>query len=129
MALVTKECKMITQTLRAFMLALLLLLPTMSGCGLFTLTATSIEASGNKANLQKLETGMSMPQVRGIMGEQNKSEAFSTAAGIKVLVWFYLTEGRAPFRSVDDHNYTPIVFENETLTGWGHVYFDKIRKQ
>jgi len=97
------------------------------GCGLVTMTASGIEASGHKSSLQKLETGMSMPQVKGVMGEPNKTEAFTSTKGEKVLVWFYLTEGRAPFRSLDDHNYMPIVFENGVLTGWGYAHLDKTK--
>jgi hypothetical protein len=108
------------------LLAISLLL---SGCGLVTLTSTSIEASGNKDNLQKIEIGMNSKQVKGIMGAPNKTEAFSLAEGKNVLVWFFLTEGRAPFRRLDDPNYTPMVFENDILTGWGYVHLDKIRKK
>ena len=107
---------------------LLAILSSLSGCGLVTLTTTSIEASGNKNNLQKLEIGMNSNQVKGIMGAPNKTEAFSLAEGKKVLILFFLTEGRAPFRRLDDPNYTPVVFENDILTGWGYVHLDKIRK-
>ena len=108
-----------------FLMAILL---SLSGCGLVTLTTSSIEASGNKNSLQKLEIGMNSNQVKGIMGAPNKTEAFSLTEGKKVLVWFFLTEGRAPFRRLDDPNYTPVVFENDILTGWGYVHLDKIRK-
>lgn len=115
--------------MKRLMMLLLAILLSLSGCGLVTLTTTSIEASGNKNNLQKLEVGMNSNQVKGIMGAPNKTEAFSLAEGKKVLVWFFLTEGRAPFRRLDDPNYTPVVFENDILTGWGYVHLDKIRKQ
>jgi hypothetical protein len=111
------------------LMLLLAILLSLSGCGLVTLTTTSIEASGNKNNLQRLEIGMNSNQVKGIMGATNKTEAFSLAKGKKVLVWFFLTEGREPFRRLDDPNYTPVVFENDILTGWGYVHLDKIRKE
>lgn len=107
---------------------LMTILLSLSGCGLATLTTTSMEASSNKNNLQKLEVGMNSNQVKGIMGEPNKTEAFSLAEGKKVLVWFFLTEGRAPFRRLDDPNYTPVVLENDILTGWGYVHLNKIQK-
>jgi outer membrane protein assembly factor BamE (lipoprotein component of BamABCDE complex) len=108
---------------------LLVILLSLSGCGLVTLTTTSIEASVNRNDLPKLEIGMSSNQVKGIMGVPNKTEALSSLTeGKKVLVWFYLTEGRGAFRSLADWNYTPIVFENDVLTGWGYAHLDKIRK-
>ncbi|MEN6318441.1 MAG: DUF3192 domain-containing protein [Syntrophaceae bacterium] len=109
-----------------FLFTILLLL---SGCGLVTLTTTSIEASGNKTNIPKLEIGMNSTQVKELMGAPNKTEAFSLAESKKVLVWYFLTEGRAPFHRLDDPNYTPLVFENDILTGWGYVHLEKIRKQ
>lgn len=108
-----------------FLLALFL---SISACGLVTLTTTSMEASYNKNNLKKVEFGLNQNQVKEIMGAPNKTEAFSLAEGKKVLVWFYLTEGRGAFRSLDDWNYTPMVFENDVLTGWGYTHLDKIRK-
>lgn len=108
---------------------LLLILLLLSGCGLVTLTTTSIEASGNKSNLQKLEIGMNLTQVKEIMGAPNKTEAFSLPENKKLLVWYFLTEGRAPFRRLDDPNYTPLIFENDMLKGWGYAHLDKMRKQ
>ena len=110
------------------LILLLTVLLSLSGCGLVTLTTTSIESSSNKNSLQKLEIGMNSNQVKEIMGAPNKTEAFSFGESKKVLVWFFLTEGRAPFRRLDDPNYTPVVFENDILTGWGYVHLDKIRK-
>ena len=111
------------------LMLLLAILLSLSGCGLVTRTTTAIEASGHKSNLHKLEVGMNSNQVKGIMGTPNKTEAFSLAEDKRVLVWFYLTEGRAPFHRLDDPNYTPLVFENDILTGWGYVNLDKIRKK
>lgn len=109
-----------------FLLALIL---SIYGCGLVTLSASKIEASGNKDNLQKIELEISTNQIKGIMGAPNKTEALSVAEGKKILVWYYLTEGRGAFRNTDDWNYTPVVFENDVLRGWGYSYLDKIRKQ
>ena len=108
---------------------ILLLSLSISGCGLVTFTASKIEASGNKDNLQKIELGMNRNQVKGIMGTPNKTEALSSTEGKNVLVWYYLTEGRGAFRNPDDWNYTPMVFENDILTGWGYTHLDWIRKQ
>ena len=108
---------------------LLLILLLLSGCGLVTLSTTSIEASVNQSNLQKLSIGMNSAQAKEIMGAPNKTEAFSLAESKKVLVWCFLTEGRAPFRRLDDPNYTPVVFENDIITGWGYIHLEKIRKQ
>ena len=109
-----------------FLLSVLLLF---SGCGLVAVTTTRIEASGNQSNLHKLEVGMNTNQVKEFMGAPSKTEAFSLAESKRVLVWYFLTEGRLPFRRLDDANYTPLIFENDILTGWGYVHLDKIRKQ
>jgi hypothetical protein len=108
-------------------IAALTILVFFSGCGLVTLTTTSIEASGHKDNFSNIKIGMSSDQVKGVLGTPNKTESFSLNEGRKILVWFFLTEGRAPFHRLDDTNYTPIVFENEILTGWGYVYLNRLR--
>jgi len=100
----------------------------LSGCGPVNRIAISIEASENKDNLQKIELGLSANQVKNIMGLPRRTEAFSLPEGNNYLVWYYVTEKKAPFRGLEDWNYTPMVFEKDRLTGWGYLHLDEIRK-
>lgn len=108
---------------------ILLSLVFISGCGLVTLTTSNIEASGNKESIQKISMGMESNQVKRIMGAPARTESFLSSEGKNILIWFYLIEGRAPFRRLDDSNYTPIIFEGDKLIGWGNTSLDKIKKK
>lgn len=111
------------------LILLLAILLSLSGCGPVTRIATSIEADGNKSNLQKIALGINTTQVKNIMGDPQKTEAFSLPEGKEFLIWYYVTESMAPFRGLEDWNYTPMVFEKDRLTGWGYSHLDRLRKK
>lgn len=93
------------------------------GCGLVTLTTSSMEASGNRENMNKIKLGMNKDQVKATMqSDPYKTEAH-TVDNNEIEIWFYLTEGRKAFRRQGEDDYTPFVFKNNTLIGWGRDYY------
>ena len=74
----------------------------------------SIERNTNRDNLAKLRVGLTKEQVQGIMGEPQGTEA----AGRKE-IWLYPTGGRRMNRGFDKPTYTPLLFDDGILAGWG----------
>jgi hypothetical protein len=93
---------------------------------------TGWEAEQNRANLLKLNLGMTKEQVINAMGDPYKTEMYQID-GKPIEFWLYLTEGRSiRDQGISDINFTPLAFSNGTLQGWGRNYYDnelKIRKQ
>jgi outer membrane protein assembly factor BamE (lipoprotein component of BamABCDE complex) len=94
------------------LIIILLLCGLLSGCG----AVKGLEASANRNQLDKLKVGMSTDQVRKAMGKPYKSEFYGSRQ-----VWFYITEWQSDGQTTLDEM-TPLVFENETLLGWGHNF-------
>jgi hypothetical protein len=93
---------------------------------------TGWEAEHNRANLLKLNLGMTKEQVINAMGDPYKTEMYQID-GKPIEFWFFLTEGRSiRDQGISDINFTPLAFSNGILQGWGRNYYDnelKIRKQ
>ena len=113
---------------RCILLMSLLLVISCSGSP----ARTGWEAEKNRANLLKLNLGMTKEEVLTAMGEPYKTEMYQVGEK-PTEFWLYMTEGK----SVSDHklsdsNFTPLAFENGILKGWGRNYYDnelRIRKQ
>jgi outer membrane protein assembly factor BamE (lipoprotein component of BamABCDE complex) len=92
---------------------------------------TGWEAEQNRANLLKLNLGMTKDQVLTVMGPPYKTEMYQVGEK-PTEFWLYLTEGKSVSdRKLSDSNFTPLAFENGILKGWGRNYYDnelKIRK-
>ena len=85
---------------------------------------TGWEADKNRSNLLKLKIGMSKEEVLTLMGDPYKTESYQ-AENKSLEFWLYLTEGKSVYdRTLRDSNFTPLAFENNTLTGWGRNYYD-----
>ncbi len=93
------------------------------------------EISANQQALPKLQLGMSAESVRAAMGEGEiinygrlylvdpwRAEAFSLADGVEVRILFYVTQPPRKYYRPEDHELTPIVFEDDKLVGWGWSY-------
>jgi hypothetical protein len=78
------------------------------------------EAARNRSSLVNLKVGMIKKQVIDVVGEPSKTEAYEI--GDKRLeIWFYLTEyGWTEYTGTTRLEYTPLVFEDEVLKGWGN---------
>ena len=85
---------------------------------------TGWEAEKNRSNMLKLKIGMSREQVLTLMGDPYKTESYHVE-GKSLEFWLYLTEGKNIYdRTLRDSNFTPLAFEDNTLTGWGRNYYD-----
>lgn len=77
---------------------------------------------------------MNKEQALGVMGAPYKTEAY-VVNGKNLEFWLYLTEpiqiiatGPLIMTPLSDFNFTPLAFENETLMGWGRIYYNNILK-
>lgn len=99
-------------------LLLIGLLILMAGCA-NTPMATNWRASGNKKAMVNLRPDMSVAEVLKVMGSPDKTEMYRGKDREVVLVYLYITEGMDMYGRWNQSNYTPLVFINERLDGWG----------
>ena len=67
---------------------------------------------------------MSKEEVLTLMGDPYKTESYQVE-NKSLEFWLYLTEGKSVYdRTLRDSNFTPLAFENNTLSGWGRNYYD-----
>lgn len=84
---------------------------------------TGWEAESNRKAMLGLSIGQSKVDVVEVMGQPRKTEAYSRD-GTNTEFWLYLTEGRdISDRKMTDEHFTPLVFENDQLVGWGRNYY------
>lgn len=67
----------------------------------------------------RLELNLSREEVRRLLGNPERTEGFR-AAGRALIIWFYLMESRQGRRLL-----TPLVFEDDRLSGWGEEYYKR----
>ena len=59
------------------------------------------------------------------MGQPNKTELYRGKKDEPILVYLYITEGKDTFtRKWSEANYTPFVFVDQRLKGWGWSFFN-----
>ena len=86
---------------------------------------TQWEAEKNRKAMISLSTGMTKNDVLEKMGKPRKTELY-ISKGDDIEYWFYLTEGATSHnRRMIETNYTPLVFVNDELIGWGSRYLDE----
>jgi len=103
--------------------AISVLITSMLGCAGSPIR-TGWEAEKNRSNMLRLKIGMSKEQVLTLMGDPYKTESYQVE-GKSMEFWLYLTEGRDIYdRRLRDSNFTPLAFENDTLSGWGRNFYD-----
>lgn len=100
-------------------LLLIGLLVLMVGCANSPMV-TDWRASSNKKAMVNLRPDMSVAEVLKVMGSPDKTEMYRGKDREVVLVYLYITEGMGIYRRRwNESNYTPLVFINERLDGWG----------
>jgi len=63
---------------------------------------------------------MSVDEVSKVMGPPDKTELYRGKNNEAILVYLYITEGKDIYRRTwNESNYTPFVFVNDRLHGWG----------
>ncbi len=78
----------------------------------------------NINNLKLLRKGMTKMEVIAIMGDPLKDEVYHQDD-----VWFYFTESKWSDGSMTRDECTPVFFEEDALTGWGHKEYKKFRQR
>lgn len=73
---------------------------------------------------------MTVEEVVNLMGQPDKTEMYRGKQGEQILVYLYITEGKdVDTRRWTEANYTPLVFVNNRLDGWGWNYFNGTAKK
>lgn len=86
---------------------------------------TQWQASAHNQAMLRLQPGMTSEEVIKVMGNPDKTEMYRGKNGENVLVYLYITEGKdITTRHWSEANYTPVVFEDNKLIGWGWNYFN-----
>ena len=81
---------------------------------------TGWRASENKKAMVNARPDTSIDEVSRIMGTPDKSELYRAKTSEAILVYLYITEGRDTYtRQWNESNYTPFVFIDGRLQGWG----------
>ena len=103
---------------------LLVVAVLISGCAGSPMV-TGFSASAHTRVMVKLKPDMTPEEVIGLMGNPDKTEMYRGRNGEPILVYLYITEGRDTYtRKWSEANYTPLVFENNKLAGWGWNYLN-----
>ena len=88
-----------------------------------------LEAENTK-NMRGLQPDMTTEQVTKLMGPPNKTEMYRGKKNETVLTYLYLTNGLGFVTNPENEtNYTPIVFVNDRLNGWGWNQLDTAAKR
>jgi len=81
---------------------------------------TSSRAAENKKNMVGLKPDMTTEQATKLMGPPDKTEMYRGKSNDAVLTYLYITEGKdMETRTWNESNYTPLIFINDRLNGWG----------
>lgn len=95
------------------------------GCGGSTVK-TQAKAEQNINSLLALDLGMTQDEVLIAMGKPKKKKTHQLGDRT-VEAWFYLTEGLIINDTMmRDSDYTPVVFEDGKLAGWGRNFYNRI---
>ena len=121
--------------LRSTTMGLLTASAILSGCGTLGLRDFSEVTLQNNARIMTLERGMTPEQVIEHIGLSNnfrvpnpvRSEMYP--AGDDIFRAFFFYSGTGLVASILDSDLTPVVFKNESLDGWGWLYWESTAKQ
>jgi hypothetical protein len=85
-----------------------------------------IHAYENKKKLVELKPEMTIEQVTKLMGPPDKIDTYRGKANEAVLSYLYLTKGLDDYtsRGWNKDNFTPVIFVNDRLSGWGWNHLD-----
>lgn len=91
---------------------------------------TGMRAAVNKKSMVSLKPDMSIEQVVKMMGPPDKTEMYRGQSDQTVLTYLYITEGMDAYnRRWNETNYTPLIFVNDRLSGWGWNQLDTAAKR
>ena len=85
---------------------------------------TGMESMKNREKMLELQIGMTKEQVKALMGQPYKTEAYQDEGGV-LEFWLYMTEAvTIDNRQLSDENFTPFAFRDGVLVGWGRNYYE-----
>ena len=91
---------------------------------------TSWRAAENKRTMVGVRPDMTVDEVSKIMGAPDKTELYRGRNNEAILVYLYITEGKDTIsRRWNESNYTPFVFINDQLHGWGWPNLEAVSKR
>ena len=99
----------------------LVLIFLLSGCAGSTMM-TQMEVTRHTRAMINLKIDMTPEKVIEVMGNPNKTEMYRGKNSELILVYLYITE--YPSWKRTEANYTPLIFENNKLAGWGWNYLN-----
>lgn len=78
-------------------------------------------ASENKKNMAGLKPGMTTEEVTKLMGPPDETMTYRGKNNEAVLTYLYITQYTETYisRGLDKNNFTPFIFVNDRLSGWG----------
>lgn len=100
--------------IRNFLLIIAIL--CLCGCSVFK------EAKKNNEAMLSLNAGQTKEEVLKIMGNPAKTEKYFLR-GVDTDIWYYRTA--VDIYGIEQDNFTPIIFEDGELIGWGKDYYQK----
>ena len=104
--------------------ALLLVFSLIFGCA-GSPYRTQAAADQNKKAMVSLQPDMLPNEVIELMGPPEKTELYRGANDEPILIYMYITEGKdSKTRKWNEANYTPLVFVEQKLMGWGWNYLN-----
>lgn len=110
-------------------LCLVILALSIAGCA-GSPAQTGWRASENKQNMIGLKPDMTTDQVVKLMGPPDKTEMYRGKNNDSILTYLYITEGMDTYsRRWNETNYTPLIFVNDRLSGWGWSQLDTAAKR
>ena len=79
-----------------------------------------MRASENRQAMVRVRPDMTVDEVSKIMGTPYRTELYRGKNNEAILVYLYITEFKdIDIRRWNESNYTPFVFVNDRLHGWG----------
>jgi hypothetical protein len=123
--------------LRGRTMGLLAASAILSGCLFSTLGLRNFSdvTVQNNARIMTLELGMTPEQVIEHIGPSNNSRVPNPfrsevyPAGDDIFRAFFFYSGTGFVASILDSDLTPVVFKNDSLDGWGWLYWESTAKQ
>jgi hypothetical protein len=116
-------------------MGLLVAAAILSGCSTLGLRDFSGVTLQNNARIMTLERGMTPEQVIEHIGPSGNSRVPNPVrsemypAGDDIFRAFFFYSGTGLVASILDRDLTPVVFKNESLDGWGWLYWESTAKQ
>ncbi len=78
----------------------------------------------NKKHMVNLQPEMTTKQITNLMGSPDKIVMYRGKNNVDVHTYLYITENKKTYTSRVWSNYTPFIFVNDRLSGWGWHHLD-----